>query len=329
MANPTIYTRAYSKSSAGQLVSGKRQNGDPLSDPDLVNEFLNHSNKWSTVPTALVSVSTRIVDTVLRAFKMHYEDGDSPADIWVAFILLPATTHETPARVHASRRLAEKCGHPNPSMFSYEMVFEWAIPEKYVLHKVSLQTLINRGLQWGHLSRLSATDLRYGIARDLLGARSRSDPWDIGIYLTNFARCFGARAPLDWISHSLFNDCIWTEIYDDKEVKLQYGRHTETVDFNFFCELEDGIETSLLDWWLADFEFYFDYEEYKEQEAAIEDNIAWEQIEFYETWHVDYDETREISEKEKLLYNKVQNELWAKHEKSRAAVEAQAVEIGL
>lgn len=152
-----------------------------------------------------------------------------------------------------------------------------------MLRKVSLQTLMNRGLQWGHLSRLSATDLRYGIARDLLGAQSRSGPWDIGIYLANFARCFRARAPLEWISYCLFNDCIWTEIYDDKEVKLQYGRHTEIVDFNFFCELEDGIETSLLDWWLAGFDFYFDYEEFKEQEAAIEDDIAWEQIEFYET----------------------------------------------
>jgi hypothetical protein len=64
---------------------------------------------------------------------------------------------------------------------------------------------------------------------------------------------------------------------------------------------------------------------------AMEDGMAWDQIEFWETRHdVGCGETiREISEKEKLLYDKTRNELSAKHEKIKAAIEAKAVMIGL
>jgi hypothetical protein len=47
MANRTIYTRAYSKSSARQLDSAKGPKGDLLSDTALVEEFRNHANKWN------------------------------------------------------------------------------------------------------------------------------------------------------------------------------------------------------------------------------------------------------------------------------------------
>ncbi|PMD63140.1 uncharacterized protein K444DRAFT_329003 [Hyaloscypha bicolor E] len=152
MAKRTIYTRAYSKSSAGQLVSAKALRGDPLSPTDLLDEFRKHADRYNREPTALVSVSDRIVDTVKRAFDKRYGNGESPADTWVAFIEIPSIIHENPGRVHASRRLAEECELPEPNLFNHEMVFEWAIPEKYVLHKISLQTLMDRGLQWEHLT---------------------------------------------------------------------------------------------------------------------------------------------------------------------------------
>jgi hypothetical protein len=81
MAHRTIYTRAYSKSSAGQFVSAKGLKGDPLSDTALLYEFRNHANIRNRKPTALVSVSDRIVDTLKRAFNKHYEDRESSADI--------------------------------------------------------------------------------------------------------------------------------------------------------------------------------------------------------------------------------------------------------
>ena len=151
MANRTIYTRAYSKSSAGQFVSARGPKGDALSDTALVEEFRNHAKKRNLEPTALVSGSDRIVDTLKRAFDKHYGDDDrdreSAADIWIAFIEVPPTINETTTRIHSAKKLAEKCELSDPNKYSYEVVFEWAIPEKYVVHKVSLQTLMKRELQ--------------------------------------------------------------------------------------------------------------------------------------------------------------------------------------
>jgi hypothetical protein len=166
MANRTIYTRAYSKSSARQFVSAKGPKGDPLSDTALVEEFRNHAKKWNREPTALVSGSDRIVDTSKRAFDMHYEDGESSADIWIAFIEVPSTTNETATRIHSAKELAEKCGDPEYKKFSHEFVFEWAIPEKYVVHEVSLQTLMERGLRERRFLQPSTAEVQRYTAKE-------------------------------------------------------------------------------------------------------------------------------------------------------------------
>jgi hypothetical protein len=131
MANRKIYTRVYSKGSTGQLVSAKVPKGDPLSRMDLRNKFRKHANRCNREPTALVPVSNRIVNTVKRAFKKHYEDGESLVDIFVAFIEIPAATHEEPARVHTIRLLAEECRLPEPGLFSHEIIFV-IIPPYYI-----------------------------------------------------------------------------------------------------------------------------------------------------------------------------------------------------
>jgi len=328
MANRTIYTRAYSKSSAGQFVSAKGPKGDPLSDTALVQEFRNHADKWNRKPTALVSGSDRIVDTLKRAFDKHYKDGESSADIWIAFIEVPPTINDTAPQIHSAKELAEKCGLEKPNKFSHEVVFEWAIPEKYIVHEVSLQTLMKRGLQEHCLLQPSTLEVRRYTAREL----QRHDPWEIGITLGVFAQKFGARAPLTWISHQLFYDCVRAKIVDDDVVRLNYKHgHTEIVDFQFFCDLDDGIDTSLCDWWLSDIDFLLDYEEFKEWRDVTGDSMTLDLIEFWETWHdVGCDRTiKELSAKEMLLYNEAKNKLLVEHGKMRAAVEAEAVKIGL
>lgn len=264
MSNRTIYTRAYSESSAGQLVSGKGRNGDALSRAALLYEFRNHRDKWNREPTALVSVSDRIVDTVKRAFDKRYENRESKADIWIAFIEIPAAKHEIPRRPHAAQRLAEECGFSDSKKFYHEFIFEWAIPENYVIYRVSLKTLMDRGLHWkkylypyGRGSKsLSTEELRCCIARDLWPASLQYDAWEIGISLGSFARTFGARAPLNWISHQLFYDCIHTRIDCEHRVELTYtngnSKFADSVDFVFFAdELDLGIDIVLLDWWFT------------------------------------------------------------------------------
>lgn len=334
IANRTIYTRAYSKSGARQFVSAKGPKGNPLSDTALAEEFQNHADKWNRKPTALVSGSDRIVDTLKRAFDKHYEDGESSADIWIAFIEVLPTVNETTTRIHSAKELAEKCELSDPNKFSHEVVFEWAVPEEYVLHKVSLRTLLERGLQEHYFLQpstpevRSTKEVRYYTARDL----QRHDPWEIGITLGVFAQKFGARAPLDWISHRLFRDCVRAKILNDDVVRLNYAHeHTGIVDFTFFCDLDNGIETALYDWWLSNIDFFLDWEDFREWRDVTEDSMAWDLIEFWETWHdVDCDGTiKELSAKEKLLYNKEKKKLLVEHEKKRAYVEAEAVKIGL
>lgn len=276
----------------------------------------------------MVSGSDRIIDSVKRAFDKHHEDGESPADIWIAFIEVPSTIKETTTRIHSAKELAEKCELLEPNKFSHEVVFELAIPEKYVVHEISLQTLIRRGLREHNFLHLTTAEVRSSTAREL----QRSDPWEIGVTLGLFAKTFGARAPLTWVSHQLFYDCVWVKIVEDDVVRLKYAHgYTETVDFQFFCDLDDGIDDSLCDWWLSDIDFFLDYEEFKEWQDMTEDSMTEDLIEFWETWHDTdcYGAIRELSAKEKSAYDEEKIKLLVKHEKKRAAIEAEALRIGL
>jgi hypothetical protein len=38
----------------------------------------------------------------------------------------------------------------------------------------------------------------------------------------------------------------------------------ELLTSTSFCELDDGIETGLVEWWLADTDLFLSYEEFKE-----------------------------------------------------------------
>ncbi len=191
-----------------------------------------------------------------------------------------------------------------------------------------MQTLMKRGLQERRFLQPSTAEVRRYTAREL----QQQGPWEIGVTLGFFARKFGARAPLNWISRQLFHDCVRVKIVDDDVVRLNYAHgHTEIVDFKYFCELDDGIDTSLCDWWLSDIDFFLDCEEFKEWRDVMEDSMTWNLIEFWETWHdVDCDGTvKELSAKEKLLYDKEKKKLLVEHEKKRADIEAEAVKIGL
>ena len=328
MVNSTIYTRAYSTSSAGKLVSAKGPKGDPLSRTALLEEFRNHAKKGNREPTALVSASNRIIDTLKRAFDEHYEYGEPSAEIWIAFIEAPSNVDGAAVQIHSAKELAEECEDPEPDKFMHEVVFEWAIPEKYVLHKVSLQTLMKRGLKDDDLLQPSTAEVRDYAARGLEPDGGWHGSWEIGVTLGSFAQTFGARAPLDWVAHQLFHDCVWVTALDDDVFRLNYAHgHTKIVGSHFLRELDDGIKTSLYEWWIADISFIRDCDELNEWRDASEEGMTWDLIGFWETWgDVDYDE---LSREEKLLYDGGINKILVEHEKRRADIEAKAVQIGL
>uniref|UniRef100_A0A8H7K7U8 DUF7587 domain-containing protein n=1 Tax=Bionectria ochroleuca TaxID=29856 RepID=A0A8H7K7U8_BIOOC len=213
----------------------------------LLGEFQNHANKYNEEPTALVSVSNRIIDTLNRAFHMHLVDGEDLSDIWVAFIEVPAAAS---AMVHRARPLAEAIRLDNSSAFEHEFIFEWTIPNERIMHQVHLQTLIDHGLRY---SDFLGPELQYISTyemRDVVSVRlTRSDPRGIGVSLGCFARLFGARAPSNWIAYQLFLVCVPTKIICDDVVSIRdmQGRRAR-VRFDFFSELEEGIDTALVDW---------------------------------------------------------------------------------
>jgi hypothetical protein len=336
MDNRTMYTRVYSTRSPRQLVSGRGADGYQLSRTALLKEFWNHANYWNREPTALVSCSDRIIDTLRRAFGMHYGDGEPSADIWIAFIEVPPTTDGTATRIHLAKTLAKRCKLKEPNLFLHEVVFEWAIPRNYVVHEVSLKTLLGRGLEGDYFLHPSTLEARKYTAKQL----HQHDPYKTGITLGLFAQKFGARAPLNWISHQLFYDCVWTKIVADDEddendgvrIYFAHEKRAETVDFRFFRALDDGIKTSLCDWWLSDIDF-LDYENFKECRDETEVAIAWELIDFGETWFdVDGDGIiiePWLSAVDQFWYDREKNNLLAKHEQMRAPIEAEAVRMGL
>ncbi|KAI1123491.1 hypothetical protein F5Y10DRAFT_286047 [Nemania abortiva] len=208
MAQRTIYTRTYSNTSAGQLISGRGRAGYPLSGAELRAEFERHADLNNQVPTALVSVSTRVLDTIRRAFQKHFDDEEPAADIWIAFIEVPEKDRGSSVRIHAARELAERCRFPNPQIFHYERVFEWEIPDNYVLHQVSLQTLLDRGLDWdeylfqGGYRVASTSELRDNISSKY----ECDDIVEIARFIADFARTCGSRGPTTWIASQLLED---------------------------------------------------------------------------------------------------------------------------
>jgi len=80
---------------------------------------------------------------------------------------------------------------------------------------------------------------------------------------------------VEWISHRIFRDCVQLQILDDDVVRLNYvRRHTDIVDFSFFCDLDGGIETALCDWWLFNIDSLPDYEKFREWRDVMEDCTA-------------------------------------------------------
>ncbi|KAK8050864.1 hypothetical protein PG993_002249 [Apiospora rasikravindrae] len=226
-----IYTRVYSSTSERRLFSGRGQllglPQQPLDDPSLFENFRNHCDRFSEVPTSLVSVNNHILDAIARAYGL-WQDGEDPKNLWVVFIKTPVDMKAatTPCTYHAES-LAIRSQNDKPKLFHYEFVVEWAILERFVAHKVSLETLMDRGLDWERYlplqppgpwtvdlypsssgkyvscePRVSLDHLRHFESQD----HRNSNSWEIGHSISCIARHFGARAPMGWIAKQLFRD---------------------------------------------------------------------------------------------------------------------------
>jgi len=81
-------------------------------------------------------VTISFIDALRRAFDKLYR-GDKPEQIWIVFISVP---HKDKVTYHHAECLARKIGQSETNMFKDEYIFEWEIPEKCIVHKVSVNS---------------------------------------------------------------------------------------------------------------------------------------------------------------------------------------------
>ncbi|KAM0274275.1 hypothetical protein ACHAQH_008009 [Verticillium albo-atrum] len=263
-----IYTRTYWSGSPRKLVSGRGPAGDPLSDEQLLSEFRKHANSRSQEPTALISVSSRIIDTTKCALDKYYTDGNPAEDIWIAFIMVPAGSRKP----HSAKKLAMQSNKQReilkPHQFRHEFLFDWAIPEDFVLHEVSLQTLLDRGLDWHEY--LESPDFFIHHYRDERGLEvdvekamwefgklkdqvakyllSDDDGWELGMALASFTHKFSARAPGGWIARQFWKVCVKCRSIVETVVHIQSSTDLfKPIDLVYFKIMDEGRNIGLSD----------------------------------------------------------------------------------
>lgn len=323
----------------GGLRSGLGASGPQLSSEDVKNHFRKHrysqySQRRKYVDkkhaTALVSVSDRIIDTLIRAFRLFHK-GETAKNIHIVFIRIPAAQKEITV-LHSAMELAERCDLKDAGKFKNEFLFEWAVPSEFVMHSVTVDTLLLRGLdsrtdglitEKGASTQNSCLDFAEVFFRDC------DDAWDIGIRLGFFARCFGANAPSCWIAQQLCWDLTWRKgarTHGLPEAAwMQFpDEKKQYLDVFFWAEVADGIETCLIDWWVLDEDFLLAVQTYENWRDFQEDLMIDAQIGFYEDW-VDGRDSENVLPGEILAREALEGRL----ERLQLAIDNEAIKVGL
>jgi hypothetical protein len=319
----SYFYRCYSDSSAGALISGKGHAlGRPFGSVHLRAEFDNHIELRTKKCTALVSTSNRLIDTLRRAFSKVYNGHEDPTQVWVAFFCVPDIDRHV---YHHAEDLAKRWNLSNPERLRYEYIFEWEIPKRYLIHKVSVKTLMERGLHMGgclpDYTIPPTAELKEDFARIYLDPTN--DGFFNGIALGNLAHYFGARAPVRQIAHQLVQDCVGYVDPNAQLVSVSYGNNVvKHIDFAFFRGMDDGIEIALIDWWLTDSNFANAYGDYCVWASQIEERLVTECEALYEALLDDEDASIERYEREK-------QRLREEHHQVVVEVENAAIDLGL
>lgn len=331
---PRFFIRCHSSASVGSFTSGRGAVGERLDDDELLAEFQRHRFLNNREPTALVSVSSRFVNTLSRALvkwygidEDEYQVEQEPAhEIFITFIKIPAPDIGI---CHHARTLAEQLeDEENPVIYASEYVFEWEIPPKYIIHTVSLQTLIDRGLGIGRYIAENGRPPSTDTLKDLMATSYLDDSiwqYEVGLNIGLMAKCFGARPPVLDIARQSIDECTVEHYYDYHDLCLYvlFGSmesHKQCIVFDQLDLRDDGIHTAIFEWWLCDETFNLEYDQYKEWVSELEQFM--EQDYFYD------DELRDVYG-DPVKEDRELQEIKIRHERMKADIEGAAVELGL
>ncbi|RAH82896.1 hypothetical protein BO86DRAFT_63461 [Aspergillus japonicus CBS 114.51] len=330
MPSQRYFYRCFSKTSAGALRCGLARTGPPLSESDLLLHFEQHMISASRNRTALVSTTDRPIEAIHRAFVKYYNLNERADDIWIAIISVPVGENKT-LPCHRAEKLALKLGYrlEESKKFMHEYIFEWEIEHQYVKHMVSVETLLKRGLDLDtYLQNDRLPSLR-GF-RDLMIdmiVEPPADGYSVGIELGRMARCFGARAPVEKIAHSLLRDCPTNIfVHNDGEYVTwkRSGAEPVDIDFEHIYWIQQGIDEALFDLWLADIDFIEDRITHAELANALTSEMEilwelyWEDV-YFDAWDgVNSDSAADKAQKLRCREQEIHNQ-----------IERHAVSIGL
>jgi hypothetical protein len=297
-----FFSRFWSRSSAGGLICGKGlDQRKELSFEERNEEFNERHKHFKDEPelTAFVSVSDKLSRTISGALQRA--EKERAEDVWIALIYVPHS--EGPVPYHTAADLVSL----QKSLFKSEYIFDWEISEEYD-HVVSLRTLLDRDIErYIDLENKNT----FSLQQDMKRRTKLLEEFDIGLYFAAIARCFGARAPVQYIASQL---CI------------EAGRNCSEL-------IRDSIEKSIIDWWLADLEFvtnldihneeaeYMRYEIHEQMEV-LEDKVFWLAVEAFERRElVSEGVLKRIASKRHSLTEKLKS--------ANEAIEREVIKIGL
>jgi hypothetical protein len=192
-------------------------------------------------PTALVSVTDRPLEALHRALAEYYDTNKDPGSIWIVIIRVPdGGNHDGP---HHARRLAQR--YLDADAFKHEYLFEWEIPRRYVEHRVSVKTLLDRRIE--KEIDLGFRDFRTTRNALIKEIRDSDDAYGTGRLLGSLAQAFGTGAYTYEIAfHTLYN-CLSVGDVDEIQQYVHFDRVGlgRSLEFSAIRFIELGIQDQL------------------------------------------------------------------------------------
>ncbi|CAI7622660.1 unnamed protein product [Penicillium glandicola] len=269
--------------------------------------------------TALVSVTDRPIEALHRAFVKYNNLHDEADDIWIAIISVPVRGNDTSLYHHAEDLALDlEMGLEESRKFRHEYLFEWEIPDQYVKHMVSVETLLDRGLNLDSY-------LAGGLLPDL--QTFQRSMIDMFLDETLDGYCVGK------IAHNLLTDCpLWTSIDDGTQYckwAIEYDSNTreytvESVDLEYLWWISKGISEALFDSWLVDSPFveesiaHAKWSKRLRSEMEIQWEVYFDRYEYVALTRVELDSAADDAQK-----------LQEREQKIHDLIERDAISIGL
>ncbi|KAL4957106.1 hypothetical protein BDW69DRAFT_52541 [Aspergillus filifer] len=251
-----FFYRCCSDTSAGDLRCGRCQTcpdnhtHPALSNEELLCEFKKHQILKSSKPTALISVTDRPLEALKRALGKLHDGGEGADTIFIITIRIPGGEERQGGTrpIHAQEIARKSHDCENSHVFKHEYLFQWEIPEHYVLHCVSLSTLLNRGIKEAlgldlhkGLRFPSFSEMQDALVDKVIGFRV---PRVIGRRLGDLAwAIYGEKCTYD-LAFRVMVDCFGRYEIDGhgQYVNLNGFNDHEYFEFSDICVIEKRIQ---------------------------------------------------------------------------------------